>query len=95
MFGPAWPVEDASCPSVISGRLYRCGETEPGVGYVAGPGLASRNALYAASRQSFTCAGSACFSDARGLPAFVHLQRLLQRPARGVEGLPLASAPRR
>ena len=47
-FGPSCPVEDASCPSVISGRLYFPGVIIPGVGADVGPGLASRNALWAA-----------------------------------------------
>ena len=50
VFGPSCPVEVAECPSVISGRLYFPGETIPGVGADDGPGLASRNALCAASR---------------------------------------------
>src|SRR5690242_4035572 len=61
-FGPSWPGEDASCPSVTSGRLYRIGEIAPGVGNVDGPGFASRNALYAASLQSFRNPASEVFS---------------------------------
>ena len=45
---------------MISGRLYFPGAIIPGVGALVGPGLASRNALWASIRKSFTCAGSAC-----------------------------------
>ncbi len=61
-FGPSCAGDDASCPSVMRGRLYLPGAIWPGVGAEAGPGLASRNALWASSRKSFSCAGSASFS---------------------------------
>ena len=62
VFGPECPGEEAERPSVISGRANPRGDTLPGVGYVPGPGLASRNALCASSRQSFTSASEAAFS---------------------------------
>src|ERR1017187_7026018 len=47
VFGPSWPVDDASRPSVSSGRLNLPGVIIPGDRALAGPGFASRNALWA------------------------------------------------